>query len=96
MMAAAAAAFLYYSFWTFVLVSIFIIIIVTFYTNCFLQPFVDESSFLQYLFLPREWATRLPVALLLVALAGVGSFVGKVLAKNAEKEKRKQAAAKAK
>lgn len=71
--------------------------LISFLTNMFfLQPFVDESSPIQYLFLPREWAIRIPVVLLLVALAGVGTFIGKVLAKNAEKEKRKQAAAKAK
>ncbi|VVT56442.1 uncharacterized protein SAPINGB_P005060 [Magnusiomyces paraingens] len=62
----------------------------------FVLPFVDESSPIQSLFLPREWAIRIPVVLLLTAVAGVGTFIGKVLIKNAEKEKRKQAAAKAK
>lgn len=60
------------------------------------QPFIDESCSIHALFPPREWAIRIPIVLVLVALAGVGSFVSMVLIRSAEKEKAKKAAAKAK
>lgn len=50
------------------------------------QPFVDEESFLYSLFPAREWAIRIPVILLLVFLAIVGSFIGVVLVRS-EKSK---------
>lgn len=56
----------------------------------FLLPFLDESNTLQSFFLPREYAIRLPILLLLIAVLGVGSFVGNVMVKNAEKEKLKK------
>lgn len=59
-----------------------------------LQPFVDESSPIYALFPPREWAIRIPVILLLLALAGVGSFIGLVLIRSAKKEQAKKAAVK--
>lgn len=65
-------------------------------TWTFVLPFLDESNPLQAFFLPREWAIRIPVLLVLAAFAGVGTFVGKVLKKAAEKERLKKAANKAK
>ncbi|KAK6202580.1 dolichol phosphate-mannose biosynthesis regulatory [Scheffersomyces amazonensis] len=56
----------------------------------FVLPFVDESSILTYLFLPREYAIKLPLLLLVVAGLGVGTFVGNVLIKKAQKEKLKK------
>lgn len=56
----------------------------------FVLPFVDENNFLQYFFLPRDYAIKLPFLLLLLAGLGVGSFIGNVLIKNAQKEKLKK------
>lgn len=56
----------------------------------FLVPFLNEDSILQSFFLPREYAIKLPILLLLLAALGVGSFVGNVMIKNAEKEKLKK------
>lgn len=63
----------------------------TYYTAwVFLLPFLDSDNFLQNFFLPREYAIRLPLLLLLLAVLAVGSFVGNVLIKNAQKEKLKK------
>jgi dolichyl-phosphate mannosyltransferase polypeptide 2 regulatory subunit len=58
-------------------------------TWVFVLPFVDETNCLNSLFLPRDYAIKLPVLLLLIAGVGVGSFVANVLIKNAEKERLK-------
>ena len=57
----------------------------------FVLPFVDESSILHSLFLPRDYAIKLPLLLLLVSGLGVSVFIGSVLIGNAEKEKAKKA-----
>lgn len=63
----------------------------TYYTAwVFLLPFIDENNVIQSFFLPRAYAIRLPFVLLLLAALAVGSFVGNVLIKNAEKEKLKK------
>lgn len=63
----------------------------TYYTAwVFLLPFLDSDNFLKNFFLPREYAIRLPLLLLLLAVLAVGSFVGNVLIKNAQKEKLKK------
>lgn len=54
------------------------------------KPFVEEPHFVHSLFPPREWAVRIPVTLLLVAIAVVGTFVGSVLTRAAKKEQLKQ------
>lgn len=56
----------------------------------FLLPFLDDDNLLQKFFLPRDYAIKLPVLLLLLAALAVGSFVGRVLIKNAQKEKLKK------
>lgn len=56
----------------------------------FLLPFLEQDNLLQSFFLPREYAIKLPILLLLLAALGVGSFVGNVLIKNAQKEKAKK------
>lgn len=56
----------------------------------FVLPFVDETNVLTGLFLPREYAIKIPILLLLIAGVGVGTFVGNVLIKNAEKERLKK------
>jgi dolichyl-phosphate mannosyltransferase polypeptide 2 regulatory subunit len=57
------------------------------------QPFVDSDHPLQNLFLPREWAIRIPVILLLLGSAVVGSFVGMVMIRSNQKKAAKAKAA---
>lgn len=54
----------------------------------FLLPFLDDDNLLQSYFLPREYAIKLPLLLLLLGFLAVGSFIGKVL-NNAQQEKKK-------
>ncbi|EMF16285.1 dolichol phosphate-mannose biosynthesis regulatory [Sphaerulina musiva SO2202] len=60
-----------------------------------LMPFVDDSHPIQQLFPPRVWAIRIPVILLLVGGAVVGSFLSVVMIKSNKKKalKAKKAAA---
>lgn len=53
-------------------------------------PFVDTSSILQKLFLPRDYAIKIPILLLLIGGVGVGAFIGSVLLKEANKKKAKK------
>ena len=53
-------------------------------------PFVDESSGLQSLFLPRDYAIKIPILLLLIGGLGVGTFIGSVLIKESNKKKSKK------
>ncbi|KAG7191862.1 uncharacterized protein KQ657_002651 [Scheffersomyces spartinae] len=63
----------------------------TYYTLwVFVLPFVDSESFLQLFFLPRDYAIKIPILLLLVGGLGVGSFIGNVMIKKAQKEKLKK------
>lgn len=50
------------------------------------QPFVDPSHPSQSLFLPRVWAIRLPVILILVGGAVVGSFLSLVMIRSNRKK----------
>lgn len=56
----------------------------------FLLPFLDEDNLIQGFFLPRDYAIKLPFLLLLLGGLAVGTFIGNVLIKNAEKEKLKR------
>ncbi|CAI5760787.1 unnamed protein product [Candida verbasci] len=56
----------------------------------FILPFINESSFIQQFFLPRDYAIKLPLLLLLLSGLFVGIFVGKVLIKNQQKQKSKK------
>ncbi|KOS18233.1 Dolichol phosphate-mannose biosynthesis regulatory protein [Escovopsis weberi] len=58
-----------------------------------LMPFVDDDHPLQNLFLPRVWAIRIPVILLLLGSAVVGSFVGMVMVRSSRKKAAKAKAA---
>lgn len=57
----------------------------------FVLPFVDNSSILHSFFLPRDYAIKLPLFLLLISGLGVSVFIGSVLINNSEKEKAKKA-----
>lgn len=56
----------------------------------FVVPFVADDSVLQNFFLPRDYAIKLPFLLLVLSAVAVGSFVGNVLIKKAQKEKLKK------
>ncbi|KAK5171713.1 Dolichol phosphate-mannose biosynthesis regulatory protein [Saxophila tyrrhenica] len=61
-----------------------------------LMPFVDDNHPLQTLFPPRVWAIRIPVILLLLGGAVVGSFLSVVMIRSNRKKAAKAKAAKAK
>ncbi|KAE9970622.1 hypothetical protein BLS_001954 [Venturia inaequalis] len=58
-----------------------------------LMPFVDEEHPLHSLFPPRVWAIRIPVILILLGSAVVGSFLSVVMIRSNRKKalKAKQA-----
>jgi len=51
-----------------------------------LMPFVDEDHSLHSLFPPRVWAIRIPVILILLGTAVVGSFLSMVMIKSNRKK----------
>lgn len=57
------------------------------------QPFVDDSHPIQTLFPPRVWAIRIPVILLLLGGAVVGSFLSVVMVRSNRKKAAKAAKA---
>ena len=62
-----------------------------------LQPFVDSDHPLQNFFPPRVWAIRIPVILILLGSAVVGSFLSVVMIRsNRKKAAKAKAAAKKK
>ncbi|KAM0691776.1 hypothetical protein Q7P36_007976 [Cladosporium allicinum] len=58
-----------------------------------LMPFVDDSHAIQSLFPPRVWAIRIPVILLLLGGAVVGSFLSVVMVRSNRKKAAKAAKA---
>lgn len=65
----------------------------TYYTAwVFVLPFTNEDNILNQFFLPRDYAIKLPILLLFIAALSVGTFVGKVLIKNQQKQKSKKKA----
>ncbi|RPA95166.1 dolichol phosphate-mannose biosynthesis regulatory protein Dpm2 [Choiromyces venosus 120613-1] len=57
------------------------------------MPFVDDGHPLHDLFLPRVWAVRIPVILILVGIAVVGSFLSVVMIRSGRKKAAKAKAA---
>ncbi|TPX45821.1 hypothetical protein SeLEV6574_g03629 [Synchytrium endobioticum] len=51
------------------------------------MPFVDPSHRSHSLFLPREWAIRIPIALLLVGLTIIFTFIHLVSTRSAKQKK---------
>jgi dolichyl-phosphate mannosyltransferase polypeptide 2 regulatory subunit len=47
---------------------------------------VDDDHFLHSLFLPREWAIRIPVILVILGSTVVGSFLSVVMIKSNRKK----------
>ncbi|KAL5604521.1 hypothetical protein BROUX41_002476 [Berkeleyomyces rouxiae] len=60
------------------------------------MPFVDDDHPLHSLFPPRVWAIRIPVILILLGGAVVGSFVSTVMIRSNQKKALKAKAAAAK
>jgi dolichol phosphate-mannose biosynthesis regulatory protein len=58
-----------------------------------MQPFVDKGHPLHDLFPPRVWAIRIPVILILVGIAVVGSFLSVVMIRSGQKKAAKARAA---
>ncbi|KAA8568437.1 hypothetical protein EYC84_007470 [Monilinia fructicola] len=58
-----------------------------------LMPFVDSDHPLQNVFPPRVWAIRIPVILILLASAVVGSFLSVVMIRSNRKKAAKAKAA---
>jgi dolichol phosphate-mannose biosynthesis regulatory protein len=57
------------------------------------QPFVDPDQPIQNLFPPRVWAIRIPVILILLGSAVVGSFLSVVMIRSNRKRAAKAKAA---
>lgn len=57
------------------------------------QPFVDPDQPIQNLFPPRVWAIRIPVILILLGSAVVGSFLSVVMIRSNKKRAAKAKAA---
>lgn len=62
-------------------------------TSRTLQPFVDSDHPLQNVFPPRVWAIRIPVVLVLLGSAVVGSFLSVVMIRSNQKKAAKAKAA---
>ncbi|KAM5351332.1 hypothetical protein ACJ41O_004055 [Fusarium nematophilum] len=58
-----------------------------------LMPFVDDDHLLQNFFPPRVWAIRIPVIIILLGSAVVGSFLGMVMIRSNKKKAAKAKAA---
>ncbi|KAJ7632644.1 dolichol phosphate-mannose biosynthesis regulatory [Roridomyces roridus] len=62
-------------------------VVFTYYTTwAMLLPFFDPSSEIHNFFPSREWAVRLPAAILLVGITAIGSFVGSTVIKENRKK----------
>ncbi|KAM3515565.1 hypothetical protein MY11210_000743 [Beauveria gryllotalpidicola] len=108
MLVAATAVFVYYTVWTLMMVRNNLSCLplrpgrmtdykyssrptLTFFFPA--QPFVDDDHPLQNFFLPRVWAIRIPVILILLGSAVVGSFLGMVMIRSNRKKAAKAKAA---
>jgi len=97
MLVAATTVFLYYTIWTLLMVrsphpplpprALNLL------TKPPLQPFVDPGHPLHDLFPPRVWAIRIPVILILLGSAVVGSFLSVVMIRSNRKKAAKAKAA---
>ncbi|KAJ1908173.1 Dolichol phosphate-mannose biosynthesis regulatory protein [Tieghemiomyces parasiticus] len=56
-----------------------------------IMPFVDEDHPFHAFFLPREYAIRIPVVLILLGLTVVGAFLSLVMIKSEKKKAVKKA-----
>jgi dolichyl-phosphate mannosyltransferase polypeptide 2 regulatory subunit len=85
MLVAATAIFVYYTVWTLFMVCFILSPGSGMGTN-FIQPFVDDDHILHSLFLPRVWAIRIPVILIILGTTVVGSFLSVVMIRSNRKK----------
>ncbi|MCJ1402482.1 hypothetical protein MMC11_005702 [Xylographa trunciseda] len=87
MLIAATTVFLYYTTWTLLMVRfVFSFSQVSAAKMPCEQPFVDPGHPLHDLFPPRVWAIRIPVILILLGSAVVGSFLSVVMIRSNRKK----------
>jgi len=62
---------------------VFSIFVFTYYTFWVLiTPFIDKGHFIHDYFLPQEYAISIPLALLMVGLSGIFTFLSLVMIKS--------------
>ncbi|KAK9418786.1 putative Dolichol phosphate-mannose biosynthesis regulatory protein [Seiridium unicorne] len=97
MLVAASAVFIYYTIWTLAMVSIPLLLLAVPVALCAnrskFEPFVDADHPLHSVFPPRVWAIRIPVILILLGSAVVGSFLSVVMIRSNRKKAAKAKAA---
>jgi dolichyl-phosphate mannosyltransferase polypeptide 2 regulatory subunit len=94
MLIAATAIFVYYTVWTLFMVRAsppatskqLLAATCLVHVLTLLQPFVDEDHVLHSLFLPRVWAIRIPVILIILFTTVVGSFLSVVMIRSNRKK----------
>jgi len=85
MLIVASTVFLYYTTWTLLMVPSAIVSPPYLSTNT-RKPFVDPGHPLHGFFPPRVWAIRIPVILILLGSAVVGSFLSMVMIRSNRKK----------
>lgn len=106
MLIVATTVFLYYTTWTLLMVLLPLLspiqltlhpftILSLLTTPLPLQPFVDQGHPLHDFFPPRVWAIRIPVILMLLGSAVVGSFLSVVMIRSNRKKAAKARAVEA-
>ena len=105
MLIVATTVFLYYTTWTLLMVPLSFLPQTTSFTPVHhsllanepspLQPFVDQGHPLHDFFPPRVWAIRIPVILILLGSAVVGSFLSVVMIRSNRKKAAKARAVEA-
>ena len=96
MLIVATTVFLYYTTWTLLMVLLPPNSPLPLLTNFSpSQPFVDQGHPLHDLFPPRVWAIRIPVILILLGSAVVGSFLSVVMIRSNRKKAAKARAVEA-
>lgn len=90
MLLTAAFVFTYYTVWALILVN-YLHLHRYMHLLMYIQPLLPIDSGLHESFPSREWAVRLPAAVLLVGITAIGGFMGMVMIKEAQKKKAKRA-----
>lgn len=96
MLVLASTVFLYYTIWTLLLVRPALSSPSTSILRTSPQPFVAEDQPIRAFFPPQVWAIRIPVILLLMGGAVVGSFLSLVMIRSNRKKAAKAKAQKSK
>jgi len=86
MLVVATVVFLYYTTWTLLMVRPHGLVVTYTRMLTLSEPFVDAGHPLHDFFPPRVWAIRIPVILILVGGAVVGSFLGVVMIRSKQKK----------